>query len=217
MSGGRQSAGKDDPRVDMGGGTYVRGDVQAGGDFVGRDKITHIHVASLSELDELDSRTKQRLRSLYEERVRSASAHAGDYLALGLFYLDRRQYALAQKALAQASELDPFYGDAGYYLALAKIVGREARTLRAPEVNAVEDYLSLATSVGVPKGHQYALWAIVKYEYYLVNGLTPLPPPIDELVDLAIDAGLDDREMHYMLVHAPVSDNPILAALGYSA
>ncbi len=205
-----------DYAVGTGGGAYIDGSVTTAGDFVGRDKITHVHVASLGDVDALDDRTKQRLRSLYEERVRGASTRAGDYLALGLFYLDRRQYALAQKALAQANELDPFHGDTGYYLALAKIAGREARTLRAPEVSAIEECLNLATSVGVPQGHQYALWAFVKYEYYLVNGLIPPPPSIDELVDLAMDAGIDSREMHYMLLHAPVCDNPLLAALGHS-
>lgn len=175
--------------------------------------INNLNITKLSQLDDIDEATKRRLLSLYEEQVGKSPRQAKYQLALGLFYLDRRLYSRAVKSLEVAHDRDPLDADVLYYLALALISGRQPAVLRFSTIQQIEECIRGAIEIDDHQAHLFYLWALIKYEYYLVNGLKDSPPAIEELVTLAQKRPLSASEVRHMLEHIQVADNPVVDML----
>lgn len=177
------------------------------------DTQFNINITTLSDLDGYDESTKRKLKALYEDQIKQSPEQAKFNLALGLFYLDLSFYPFAIKFLTKAHEKDPLNASILYYLALAQIEGKEPRILRYSTVQSIENYLGSAVALDKSQAHYFYLWALIKYEYYLVNGLTSTSPGIYDLLRQAKNAYQNRTEIKHMLNHVPVSDNPILEIL----
>jgi tetratricopeptide (TPR) repeat protein len=172
--------------------------------------INNLNITRLSQLDRIDEATQQKLISLYENQVRASSGQANYHFALGLFYLDRRLYARAVKALENAHDCDPLSAHTLYYLALAYLAGREPGSLRLVTIRQIEECLRAVIDIDGTQAHYYYLWALIKYEYYVVNGLDDAPPTVTKLMNGARAIPLDEGEVRHMLEHVQVSGNPVL-------
>lgn len=75
--------------------------------------------------------------------------------------------------------------DTHYYLALAMLGGARPRTRAWSRIQDVERHLSAAVHAQPHSPHAYALWAIVKEDYYEANGLSLTMPSIAELITRA--------------------------------
>ena len=62
-------------------------------------------------------------------------------------------------------------------------------------------------------GNLYAnnifLWALIKYDYYIANGLRSSPPTIEELLIAAQQGMFIQAEVQQMFNHIPVPEGPI--------
>lgn len=173
----------------------------------GKGNIVHggIHL-TLGELDGVDQAHKLVLRTRFEQQVRDFPENAGYQFALGLSYLDLRLYDLAierfKKALGQgANEANLFY-----YMALAGIRGRRVQTLMLSEIRQAENLIEAAIQLAPERPHLLTLWAIIRHDYYLRNGLSSSPPSAQELLRRAEACRPAPREMRQLLAHLPVSD-----------
>lgn len=172
--------------------------------------INTLNVTMLSDLDPVDRATKDRLRALYESRVRSSPHKASYHLTLGLYYIDCAMYPFAVSSLMAAHQVAPMDPNILYYLALATLGGRPPRSLKMAEIRAIETYLNTAIQGSGNRAHYFYLWALVKHDYYAANGLRIPPPSIDQLVKQADRAVFDVSEVRHLLAHVPVHDNPLV-------
>jgi hypothetical protein len=189
------------------------GTIEDGGKAVGLSvgQLTGavVVVSSLSELETVDKATRRRLRSAYEAQIRSSPEQAGYHLALGLYYLDQGMYAEAVASLSTAHQRAPQDANVLYYLALAHMAGKRPRTLAWSDVKTIESYLGAARRNGPDQAHCLVLWAVLKYDYYLGNGLRVTPPAIEELLAEAEMATWDPTELEHLFRHVPVPPSPL--------
>ncbi len=162
---------------------------------------------TLSELDTLDEGTKQQLRQTYEDKVREFPELAQYHFALGLSYLDRKLYDLSTAALQRALGKTSHEANLLYYLALSNIAGRRPRTLRLSEIRKLESYLESAIKLAGEHAHFRVLLAIVKYDYYVGNGLRMPGSSFEELIKDALTGGIAGEEIKIMFSHLQLPSN----------
>jgi hypothetical protein len=78
-------------------------------------------------------------------------------------------------------DLDPANAEAHYYLVLAVVSDSRPKLMSAETVRKVERHLEDALRRSAAGKYRLAL-ALVKHDYYVLNGLDPLPPTVDELL-----------------------------------
>jgi CHAT domain-containing protein len=151
-------------------------------------------------------------RTLEHYKV-AAAKNPGDgesQYAVGLCYLQLGLHELAIKNFTRALELMPDYPDAYYYYGLSLIRGRRPKLLSLPEVKRIEEYLTTALQLDARPAKYYYFAAILKYDYYLSNGLLCDPSP-DELFLMAEDKDQDAWEIERLLHAVPVRDPDLIS------
>lgn len=173
-----------------------------------------VHITTtLSELDDLDPATKAELLAQYEQKVRDYPENAKYHFALGLGYLDRRLYDLAVASFKRALGKGMREADLYYYLALAVIGGKQPRGLGLSRIKEVEAFLEAAVCQDEGSPHFKALWALVKHDYYLSNGLRVPPPSIEDLLSTIVNRRLSRDELRMIMKHVPVPASPLTRAM----
>ena len=169
-----------------------------------RDKTTFYVLGRLSR-EEL-----QRTLDHYRNAVTTNSVDGEAHYGLALCYLQLQLYDFAIKNFKRALELMPEYADAYYYYAVSLIRGRRPKLLSLPEVKRIEEYLQTALQLDGRPAKYYYLAAILKYDYYLSNGLLCNPSP-DELFLAAEDQDHDAWEVERLMHAVPLRDPELIA------
>ncbi|HEX7184061.1 MAG TPA: hypothetical protein VF756_19680 [Thermoanaerobaculia bacterium] len=167
-----------------------------------------VHITTLSELEELDPATKAELLALYEGKVRDYPENAKYHFALGLSYLDRCLYDLAITSFKRALGKGLREANLYYYLALAALRGKQPRSHGLNRIKEIESFLDAAIKLE-DNPHFLVLWALIKYDFYLSNGLLVPPPSIEDLLTAAICHDFDVAELRLIAKHVPLPDSPI--------
>lgn len=142
--------------VNTGGGAYVGGNVSVNnGDFVGGNKI------------------------IYHS---PPPPTAVDFFEQGRNLLKKRQYTPAIIALEKTIELDPDFAYANYYLAMALLEGNRPKLVSLKTVRSIEKHLKRTIELQPQDSGAYILWAFVKYDYYVLNGMYDRPPSHQDLL-----------------------------------
>lgn len=132
---------------------------------------------------------------------------ADDWFQRGMRSLQQRQYPQAVDAFTQVAQRDPHNADAFFYLALASLQGQRPKLVSLGTVRKVEGLLQTATSLHPDCGHAFLLWAIVKQDAYVMNGMSDRPPTVKDLVGRARPIKVNSLET--ILAHVPASGNPV--------
>ncbi len=132
---------------------------------------------------------------------------------LGKLYLLRHLYGEGQEHLFQVTILVPEDPEAHYYYALALVGGRRLRDLRHEEIQAIEQRLTLTLQLDSTQAKYVYFSALIKYEYYLVNGLPTVPPFYDELLREAEHKYYASDEMEILIDVVSVQDSDLLETL----
>jgi hypothetical protein len=192
----KRSRGKQ-KKEEKDGGTVPKQRInQAGGILTGDIRGNNINVGS-GEMH------------FHEHRELSPDEEAQHYLTLGLGDLSAHRYREAARSLQIAIDRGSDSADAYYSLALSALAGRRPGALNRSEMEKIEECLDNAVRLE-PKPHYCLLWAFVKYDFFVLNGLRVHPPSPQSLVESAI-AGMPDRpDTQELLNHIPpVSNNPV--------
>jgi len=158
--------------------------------------------------DEIETMLKQ-----YKAAV-AADADDGDaHLGLGLVYLQLGMHELAIRHFRSAIDLCPEMADAYFYCALGLIRGRRPKTLAMQEVRAIEAHLTTARQLDPQQAKYDYLLAIIRYDYYLCNGLSSPPPTWQDLLLTARGKEHDAWEVERLLRAVTLRDPRLVAAI----
>ena len=135
---------------------------------------------------------------------------AATLLKRGVQLIKARSYDAAIDALSQALKTEPTVADTHYYLAVALLKGRRPKVLNRAEAENISQYLQTACTLDDSRSHYYYLWALVKHDFYQLNGFGVKPPGVIELIEIGEQVVSDRKaiaEMRSLI--ASVIDNPI--------
>jgi len=165
---------------------------------------------TFSVLGRLTREELQRTLDHYRNAVATNSADGEACYGLALCYLQLQLFDLAIKNFKRALELMPEYADAYYYYGVSLIRGRRPKLLSLPEVKRIEEYVQTALQLDSRPAKYYYLAAILKYDYYLSNGLLCNASP-DELFLAAEDKEHDAWEVERLLHAVPLRDPDLIS------
>jgi len=126
-------------------------------------------------------------------------------LGLGLCYLCKGLYPLAQSCFQKIIENSPEMPQGYYYLALTLIKGRRIKTITLNETRQIESYLSLAIQLGGNPEYKLLL-AMMKRDYYEMNGLKVPPPGAYELLNEIYGFEISKNEYEQLVKSAIVGE-----------
>jgi tetratricopeptide (TPR) repeat protein len=127
-------------------------------------------------------------------------------LGLGLCYLQMGTYSLAQECFEQVIESSPEVSQAYYYCVLSIINGRRIMTLSLNVVRELETYLTTAIKIDDAIPQYKLLLAMLKRDYYEVNGLKLAPPTSDELLFEIAGCEINENEIERLRDAAKVAN-----------
>lgn len=170
-------------------------------------------VNSLAYLGKFDKTGINKYVNHYKKLLKDNPGNGELNLAMGICYLDLGLYDLATKFFSKAIEQIPDYGDAYYYYALALIKGRKPKVLTLTEIKKIEEYINAAIQIDNSRSKYYYLWALIKYDFYMKNGLRMSPPNFEKLIEEGNSKDYDRQEIDKMLQKIPVNDEKILSVI----
>jgi tetratricopeptide (TPR) repeat protein len=116
-------------------------------------------------------------------------------LGLGLCYLQMGTYALAEKCFDKIIDISPEQPKAYYYSALSGIKGRRIKIISLTEVRRMESYLQTAIQLDDDCPQYKLLLAMLKRDYYEMNGMKVLQPDANHLIKEITGSWIDVNEM----------------------
>lgn len=115
--------------------------------------------------------------------------------------------------LTEVIKASPLVSDAYYYLALALLKGKRPKVSTLAQIQNVEKHLQTACQLNDNLAHYYYLWALVKYDFYVVNGFMVRPPKIEELILAGRQSSHESSLIVEMIEQANGADNRIISAI----
>jgi hypothetical protein len=94
-----------------------------------------------------------------------------------------------------------------FYLALALLGGSRPRLHSFSSIQTIEEQLRLAINSNPKYSKACVLWAIVKYDYYVMNRMSEKPPLALDLVNQGY--AITRNDIAELLSHIQASDNEI--------
>ena len=152
----------------------------------------------------------------YIQAFKKNSADASNLssvLGLGLCYLNIQNYTLANIQFRKLIDLTPETAESYYYLAISMMRGRRIKIISLKEIREIEELLITAQELN-PEDFKYdILLAAIKYDYYRISGLIVASPEEDELIQQAIEKGIDQEELDTLLKLIVVDNSFIINLL----
>lgn len=124
-----------------------------------------------------------------------------------------KSYLKAKDGFEKAIALGMQTPDLYYYLVIAIVGGKRARLLPLSVIKQIEDYLQRAIELDNNCSHAFLLWALIKYDYYVMNRLYEKPPNVSWLA-LQGKATKEDRILE-ILGHISAPGNAIWESLNH--
>jgi tetratricopeptide (TPR) repeat protein len=93
-----------------------------------------------------------------------------------------KSYSQAIKVFEQALEIRADLSEAHYYLSFVLLRGSRPKLLSIPIIKEIENHLQTTIQLQPHEGGAYVLWALVKYDFYVLNGMFDRPPSYQDLL-----------------------------------
>ena len=155
----------------------------------------------------IDSNIAKEYIDFYSEKTKENPKDTNALYAMGLLYLNMKNYELAQRNFKEAIDLSPLDADVYYYYALSLIGGRNLKTLDGKDIDRIEEYLKTAISMETKCKYLMLLIAI-KNDYYTANGLRVRGDSANDLFNMAKDYLPEDLDE--ILEHAAIREKRTL-------
>ena len=140
--------------------------------------------------------------------INSPSPTEAELLEKGKVLLNIKSYAQAIKIFERCLEIKPDTPETYYYLAIALLRGNRPKLLSLSTIRAIENHLKTAIQLEPDLGGAYVLWASVKYDFYVLNGMYDRPPTYQDLLNN--NWSLSQSQAQEIIAYVNADDNPIL-------
>lgn len=167
-------------------------------------------VTSLAYLDKFDETSINKYINHYKKLLKDNPENGELNYGMGICYLHLCLYDLAIKYFSKAIELLPDYSDTYYYYALALLKGRRPKILTFSEIKVIEEYINAAIQIDNTKAKYYYLWAIIKHDFYLMNGFKQKPPILIDVIKEARFKEFDKKSINELKSKIIVFDENLL-------
>ncbi|MDM8543495.1 hypothetical protein QUF90_20665 [Desulfococcaceae bacterium HSG9] len=157
-------------------------------------------------MTEFDQR-KQKVNTQYNLNIQSDKPSKTELKRRGKRLLSLCEYQSALVVFKQLLSIAPQFADVQYYIVLAQLKGQRPRLLPLSTIKEIERRLQSATQNNAASSHCFILWAIVKEDYYVLNGLYDTPPTVSELLQCV--KNVKAVHINEMLTHIQASNNRI--------
>jgi len=108
---------------------------------------------------------------------------------------------------------DEEIADAYYYRALAMLKGRRPKSALKPSADKIIRDLSTAISLDSQQAHYYYLLALVRYDFFVMNGFSVKQDEIESLLTEAEAYPVDTPKCEELLRYTNFPDSPIVDIL----
>jgi tetratricopeptide (TPR) repeat protein len=152
-------------------------------------------ISSLAYLGNFNRNEIGKYLNHYKSLIKQDPENSEGLLGLGLCYLQTGMYPLAEKCFDKIIELSPEQSKAYYYSVLSGIKGRRINTVSLNEIRKMESYLQTAIQLDDDNPQYKLLFAMLKKDYYEVNGMRVPPPDANQLMKEIADSRIDENEM----------------------
>jgi tetratricopeptide (TPR) repeat protein len=122
-------------------------------------------------------------------------------------------YPLALKSFEKVIEIAPEIPQAYYYFALSLIKGRRLMTMPLKDVRLIEDYLQTAIKLDRESPYYKLLLALLKKDYYEMNGMRIKPPTAAELLEEISGREISRNEFERLKEAVQVGDESCMDVL----
>ena len=140
--------------------------------------------------------------------INSPSPTETELLEKGKGLLNVKSYTQAIKIFERCLEIKSDTSETYYYLAIALLHGNRPKLLSLSTIRAIESHLKTAIQLEPKLGGAYVLWASVKYDFYVLNGMYDRPPSYQDL--LRQNWSLSQLHVQEILAHVNAEGNPVL-------
>lgn len=175
---------------------------------LGRSEVSLDRLIQARKSDELTEIMKR-----YQSRIAANSEDGEMHFRLALCYLELKGYTRAIEHFKRAVELLPRDSDAHYYYGLSLIRGRRPKTLLLKDIRSIEECLETAMQIDDRPAKYYYLAAILKYDFYLANGLSASGPSPDDLISMAYHGIQEAGEVERLLQAVTLKDDLLISSL----
>lgn len=118
-----------------------------------------------------------------------------------------RAYEQAIDTFNRVLNLTPTDHQAHFYLALSMLKGNRPKLLKLATVRTIEEHLQTATELAPQFGQAYILWALLKYDYYVLNSIRDQPPTVSQLLNR--NWSIHKEEVNELKMHFEAPRNPV--------
>jgi len=108
---------------------------------------------------------------------------------------------------------DEEIADAYYYHGLAMLKGRRPKSALKPSAEKITRDLSAAIGLDPRQAHYYYLFALVRYDFFVMNGFSVKQNEIESLLIEAESYPVDTPKCEELLRHTNSPDSPIIEIL----
>lgn len=163
-------------------------------------------VTSIAYLGNVDSGSFNKYLKYYKELISKEPQNSEGLLGLGLCFLQMGTYPLAQKYFEQLIEYSPEVSQSYYYFTLSFIRGRRLMCISLKDAKLIETYINTAIQLDDSHPQYKLLLAMLKRDYFEMNGLKIQPPSVSEILNDIQGKEMSKKEMDHLLNAIKVGD-----------
>ena len=165
-------------------------------------------VTSIADLAQLDTSTIQKHVASCTRVLQAEPGDRDALRALGICYLKLGLFDLSDRFIRQLIDRHPSDPSGYYYRAIALLKGKRPRTSALPVIREAEQLVDTALALDPADGRYNVLLAVLRHDYYVVNGMrVPAPAPA-ELIAGARSKRTDPREVDQLLDLLKINEGP---------
>lgn len=170
-------------------------------------------VTSIAYLSSFDRNGLSKYLAHFKKLTKENPDSGEGWLGLGLCYLQSGLFPMAQSCFVKAIEVAPELPQPYYYFALSRISGRRLMSMTLNEVREVEKYLATAMQLDGETPLFKLLLAVIKGDYYEVNGLMVHPPAAETLLQEINGAQINRGEIDRLRQCVLIRDDNFFATI----
>lgn len=170
-------------------------------------------ITSINQLEEFNPSEVNKYLKNYKTLLKDDPNNPRYQFGMGVCYLELKLFDRALRFFEKALDEMPESAKIYYYYALALLNGKRPKVHTFSEIKKIEDYINSAIDLDDTKAEYHYLLALIKYDFYVTNGLRQQPPTYTELIALSREKEHNKKEIDKMITYSGIKDDHVINML----